>query len=241
MCVHNESRSTNGVLGATLILWMAMSCASVQAQTTTSKPPAAKPAPSPRQQSSSGGIYSCVDAHGRTLTADRPIAECSDREQRELSPSGLTKRKVEPTYSAHEMAEREDRARDAAVQTARATDERRRERALLMRYPNPAAHDRERNEALVQVDTVIQAAKKRVAELNEDRKKIDEELEFYKKDTSKAPGSLRRKVEDNTQSVSVQTRFIAEQEEEKKKVNARFDEERARLQALWSPSNAASK
>jgi hypothetical protein len=96
----------------------------------------------PRQQSSAGGIYSCTDARGRTLTADRPIAECSDREQRELSPSGLTRRKVEPTYTAREMAEREDRAREAAVQAAPATDERRRERALLMRYPNPHARPR---------------------------------------------------------------------------------------------------
>ncbi|SFQ18692.1 DUF4124 domain-containing protein [Variovorax sp. 770b2] len=183
-----------------------------------------------------GGIYTCTDARGRTLTADRPIADCSDREQRELSPSGLTRRKIEPTYSAREMAEREDRAREAAVQAAKATDERRRERALLVRYPSAASHDRERDQALSQVDAVIQAAQKRIAELGEDRKKIDEELEFYKKDTSKAPGAMRRKLEDNAQSVAVQNRFIAEQEEEKKRVNARFDEERARLKPLWGPA-----
>jgi hypothetical protein len=185
-------------------------------------------------------IYTCTDARGRTLTADRPIADCSDREQRELGPNGLTRRKIEPTYSAREMAEREDRAREAAVQAARLTDERRRERALLVRYPSAASHDRERNEALVQIDAVIQAAQKRVAELSEDRRKIDEELEFYKKDTSKAPGATRRKLDDNTQSLSVQNRFIAEQEEEKKRVNARFDEERARLKPLWGPSSAVS-
>ena len=187
-----------------------------------------------------GGIYTCTDARGRTLTADRPIADCSDREQRELSPSGLTRRKIEPTYSARELAEREDRARDAAVQAARITDERRRERALLVRYPSAASHDRERNEALVQIDAVIQAAQKRIAELGEDRKKIDEELEFYKKDTSKAPGATRRRLDDNTQSVAVQNRFITEQEEEKKRVNARFDEERGRLKALWSPQNGGN-
>jgi len=56
------------------------------------------------------GIYSCVDAKGRTLTADRPIAECSDREQRELSPSGMTRRRLEPTYTAREQAEQIGRA-----------------------------------------------------------------------------------------------------------------------------------
>ena len=186
------------------------------------------------------GIYTCVDARGRTLTADRPIAECSDREQRELGPSGTVRRKLEPTYTARELQEREDRAREASIQAARIIDERRRERALLVRYPNATTHDRERVEALSQIDAVIQAAKQRIAELADDRKKIDEELEFYKQDTSKAPGAVRRRLEDNTQSVAVQNRFIAEQEDEKKRVNARFDEERGRLKTLWSPQNGGN-
>ena len=187
------------------------------------------------------GIYTCTDARGRTLTADRPIAECTDREQRELSPSGTTRRRIEPTYTARELAEREDRAREASLQAARLLDERRRERALLVRYPNITVHDRERGEALVQIDAVIQAAKKRLEELGEDRKHIDEELEFYKHDVSKAPGAVRRKLEDNTQSVAVQNRFIGEQEDEKRRVNARFDEERARLKQIWSPQNGGGK
>ncbi|MFH0133937.1 DUF4124 domain-containing protein [Variovorax sp. VaC1] len=197
-------------------------------------------AQSQKLEGAAPGIFTCIDSRGRTLTADRPIAECNDREQRELNPSGSVRRKVEPTYTARELAEREDRAREAAAQAARLTDERRRERALLVRYPNAATHDRERAEALVQIDAVIQAAKKRIAELGEDRKKIDEELEFYKADTSKAPGAVRRKLEDNTQSVAVQNRFIAEQEEEKKRVNARFDEERGRLKLIWSPQNGGN-
>ena len=186
-------------------------------------------------------IYTCTDARGRTLTADRPIAECTDREQRELNPSGTTRRRVEPTYTPRELAEREDRAREAALQAARQRDERRRERALLVRYPNATVHDRERGEALVQIDAVIQAARKRLEELAEDRKRVEEELEFYKHDVSKAPGAVRRKLEDNTQSVAVQNRFIGEQEDEKKRVNARFDEERGRLRQLWSPQNGGGK
>ena len=109
-----------------------------------------------------------------------------------------------------------------------------------MRYPNAATHDRERAEALAQIDAVTQAARKRIAELAEDRRKIDEEMEFYKHDPGKAPGSVRRRLDDNTQSVAVQNRFIGEQEEEKKRVNARFDEERARLKLLWSPQNGGT-
>ncbi|RYF30669.1 MAG: DUF4124 domain-containing protein, partial [Comamonadaceae bacterium] len=47
--------------------------------------------------------------------------------------------------------------------------------------------------------------------------------------------SIRRQIEDNMQSVAVQNRFIGEQEDEKRRVNARFDEERLRLRQLWTP------
>jgi hypothetical protein len=182
------------------------------------------------------GIYSCVDSRGRTITADRPIADCVDREQRELNPSGTVRRKVDPTLTAREQAEREEKERQAQQAALRAQEERRRERALLIRYPTPAAHDRERSDALAQIDAVIQAARKRVGELSMDRRKVDEELEFYAKDVSKAPGSLRRELDDIQQSAAVQNRFIADQEDEKRRVNARFDDERARLTKLWPPT-----
>ena len=186
------------------------------------------------------GIYSCIDSKGRTITADRPIPDCIDREQRELNPSGTVKRKVDPTLTAKEQADREEKDRQAQAAALRAQEERRRERALLIRYPTPAAHDRERAEALAQIDAVIQAARKRLSELAVDRKKIDEELEFYAKDVSKAPSSIKRELDDIQQSVAVQNRFIGDQDDEKKRVNARFDDERARLSKLWPPQPAAA-
>ena len=41
--------------------------------------------------------------------------------------------------------------------------------------------------------------------------------------------------------VAVQNRFIGEQEDEKRRVNARFDEERSRLKQIWSPQNGGGK
>jgi len=188
----------------------------------------------PQSAAPAGGIYNCVDARGRNITSDRPIADCLDREQRELSPSGTTRRTIEPSYSIKEQAERDERARQVALQAQRHAEEKRRERALLIRYPNVTAHDRERKQAIAQIDAVIQAARKRQSELAEERKQIDTELEFYKGDVSRAPPSVRRQLDDNNQSAAVQNRFIGEQEDEKKRVNARFDEERTRLRQLWT-------
>ncbi|MEJ8858464.1 DUF4124 domain-containing protein [Variovorax robiniae] len=187
------------------------------------------------QLANPAGIFSCVDANGRTITSDRPIPDCLDREQRELNSSGTTRRRVEPNYTAKEQAERDERARQAQIAASRQIEERRRERALLMRYPNDTVHERDRKEAIGQIDAVIQSARKRQGELADERKKLDAELEFYRNDVNKAPPSLRRQVEESNQSLAVQTRFIGEQEDEKKRVNARFDEERVRLKQLWAP------
>lgn len=184
------------------------------------------------------GIFMCTDARGRTLTADRPIPDCADRQQREFSPSGNLRRTLDPEYTPREQADRDARAREAAVQASRANDDRRRERALLMRYPTPAAHDRERVEAMRQVDGLVETARKRLEELAKERQPLTAELEFYRKDPSKVPQLLRQKIQDNDDSVAVQNRFIAGQEEERRRIAARFDDERVRLSALWASTGA---
>ena len=69
---------------------------------------------------------------------------------------------------------------------------------------------------------------------------IDAEMEFYRKDTSKAPAALKRQVEENDANVAAQKRFIAGQDDEKKRVNQRFDEELGKLKQLWALSGGAA-
>ena len=180
------------------------------------------------------GVYTCIDAKGRKLTADRPIPECTDREQKVLNPSGTVRAKVGPTLTAQEKAEQEQKEKREREELGRAAEEKRRARALLTRYPNKAVHDQERAEALTQIGVVIHAAKTRVTELARQRVSIDEEMEFYKKDPIKAPAYVRRQLEENNQSQAVQKRFIDEQEAEVRRVNNRFDDELVQLRQLWT-------
>lgn len=180
------------------------------------------------------GIYTCIDSKGRRLTSDRPIPECLDREQKELSGSGTVKRVVPPSYTAEERARLEAEKRKEAEALARAAEEKRRDKALLIRYPNKGVHDKERAEALLQIDEVIGAVHKREEALASQRKELDVELEFYKGDLSLAPGWLKRKYEDNEQQLKIQQRFLADQAQEKQRINARFDEELVKLRQLWA-------
>lgn len=187
------------------------------------------------------GIYTCTDAKGRKLTSDRPIPECADREQKVLNPSGTVKAIVGPSLTGPERAALEARQRREAEERARQTEEKRRERALLTRYPNQATHDKERAEALAQISVVRKAALNRVKELERQRKELENELEFYASDPSKVPPSLKRLLDENAQSMAVQERFIADQDAEMARVNARFDEELAKLQQLWAQFGAVPR
>ena len=187
------------------------------------------------------GIYTCVDAQGRRLSADRPILACLDREQRELNRSGTTRRVIEPTLSTAEREAQEARKREAALSRQRARDMIRRDQALITRYPDAAAHDAARRAALAQTQAVVDAATARIAEFAGERKALDDEMEFYRRDPSRAPGRVRRGIEDNAEALQAQRRAIAGQQEEQARINTRFDTEAAHLKTLWGSAASAAK
>ncbi len=184
------------------------------------------------------GIYTCTDAQGRRLTSDRPIPACNDREQLVLNPSGTVKSRVGPTLTALERADLEAKRKLELEERARLDEDKRRDRALLIRYPNQTAHDKERLEAHTQVGVVRHAVESRMEELLRQQTALNVEFEFYVKDPSKAPPALRRQSEDLTQSLIVQRRFVSDLDAETRRINVRFDEELVRLKQLWRLQSA---
>lgn len=181
-----------------------------------------------------GSIYTCVDASGRKLTSDRPISACLDRPQRELGPSGNTRRIIGPTLTEHERADQAAVARLEQDERDRVAEERRRERVLVSRYPNQPAHDAERNAALETVDSLTEMAQQRKGDLQERRKALNQELEFYQRDPTKAPVKLQRQLSENDAETAEQQRFIVAQTQEKGRINQRFDKELLQLRTLWA-------
>ncbi len=179
-------------------------------------------------------IFTCVDAQGRRITSDRPIAACMDREQRELSPSGSVRRVIPPEPTAEERAALDAKRKADAERDARLNEEKRRERALLSRYPNEAAHQRERVKALESVDAVEAAVHKRIEELVKLRAGLDDEMAFYAKDPAKAPPLLQRKLKDNKSLMDAQQTALKQQTAERQRVSERFDVELEQLRKLWA-------
>ena len=54
--------------------------------------------------------------------------------------------------------------------------------------------------------------------------------------SAKLPPQVKRQIDENQQHIASQKRFIADREDEKKRINARFDQELTRLKVLWAQS-----
>lgn len=179
-----------------------------------------------------GGIYSCVDSTGKRLTSDRPIPECLDREQRVLNKDGSQKQTLPPRMNAAERAAAEERQRQKALAEAAQKDAVRRDRNLMLRFPNEAAHNKAREAALDDLRHGIADSERHLKELQEDRKPLLAETEFYK--DKRLPIKLKSKLEANEAQQQAQKDIISQQQAEITRVNALYDAELARLKRLWA-------
>lgn len=179
-----------------------------------------------------GGIFTCIDNQGRRLTADRPIAQCADREQQVLNRDGSLRRIHPPSLTAEERAAKEAHERQLAQQRAAHAEAVRRDRNLLTRYPDEAAHDRAREAALDTVRLAMRATETRMRELAEERKPLEAESEFFL--GREMPARLRAQINAVDAATAAQYEAAAQQRAEVGRINRLYDIERDRLRRLWA-------
>jgi hypothetical protein len=183
-------------------------------------------------QGSAPRIYTCIDANGKRLTSDRPIPECSAREQRVLNADGSVKQVVPPTPTAAEHAAAEAREREALAEKVARQDAVRRDRSLMARYPNEAAHRKAREAALDDTRNAVRLSEARVKLLTAERKPLQAETEFYV--GKPIPAKLKTQLDANDAALEAQRTLIQNQEAEVIRINGLYDAELARLRQLWA-------
>ena len=176
-------------------------------------------------------IYSCTDASGKKLTSDHPIAECLNREQRLLNADGSLRKVVPPTPTSDERAEAEAAERRAAAERAAQLDAVRRDRNLMIRFPNEAAHRHAREAALDDVRKAVRTSEERLKLLAAERKPLLDEAEFYA--DRPLPAKLRQALDANDAAVEAQRTLVLNQQSEIVRINNLFDVELERLKRLW--------
>lgn len=180
-----------------------------------------------------GSVFTCVDKRGLHITSDRPIPECRDREQRVLSPSGVERLRIGPVLSVSEQAQLRERNRLALEDQQRVQEQRRRDRVLLIRYPNQAVHAQESRKHLAQFDDLLRVARQRLEEMQQQYAGLTRDMQPWAADTSQAPQHLREVWEQASSAIAEQERLIATTEAARQQQRLRLDEELHRLQHLW--------
>ena len=217
------TRRVVGCVALAVATWLAGAAGSAWAQPTSA---------------AASGIYTCVTADGRRLNADRPIDECRSREQKLLNRDGSVRRVIPPTQTTEEAAEAEARDRTAAAELAARADAKRRDRNLLARYPNEAAHQRARVAAADTVRAAIRTTDNRLRDLAVERRPLANEAEFYV--GKPLPSKLKGLLDANDATVDAQRSSALNQQAELDRINRLYDAELERLRRLWAGAPAGS-
>lgn len=174
-------------------------------------------------------MFSCV-ANGKTYSADRPPPECANSEMRELNRDGSVRRVIPRPLTVEEQRARALEAKKKLEEEEKLLAQRRRDRALLEAYATDAEIEAARKKSLEGAEQAIKRSQERADSLAKDRKRLDDEAEFYKK--REQPDSLKRAYALNAQAVTAEERIMAEARGEVARINERFDAERKRYKEL---------
>jgi len=174
-------------------------------------------------------MYTCV-SNGKVYTADRPPTECANVDMRELNRDGSVRRIIPRPLTVEEQRARALETKKKVEDEERQLAQRRRDRSLLEAYATEAEIESARKKSMEGAEQIIKRSQERAYSLDQDRKRLDDEAEFYKK--REQPDSLKRAYALNAQAVAAEAKIITEARGEVDRINERFDAERKRFREL---------
>jgi hypothetical protein len=133
--------------------------------------------------------------------------------------------------TADERAAFEARQAEEARERAVRGESLRRDRNLLQRFPNEAAHQKARELALDDPRKGLKRSEQRLEMLTKERKPLLDEAEFYA--GKQMPAKLKQQIDANEASADAQRTLIVNQRAEIVRINELYDAELERLRKLW--------
>lgn len=176
-----------------------------------------------------GSIFTCT-VNGKTYSGDRMPQECANSDVRELNRDGSLRRVIARPLTQDELRARAVEAKKRLEDEDKLVAQRRRDKSLLEAYASDEEIEAARSKSLETATQAIARATQRIANLNGERKKIDDEAEFYKKRT--VPDQIKRSYVSNQQQMSAEEKILSEARLETQRINERFDAEKKRFREL---------
>ena len=177
-----------------------------------------------------GNLYCCVDATGKQICGDLMPQACYGRAYRELGENGRTLRTIEAPLTAEERAQRQAADEKRKAEEAIVREKQRKDQALLNTYGSERDIEAMRQRAQEDVQKSVKAAETRIAEIREQRKKFENEAEFYKKKTM--PADVQKGLKDADYEIKAQESVIESKKKELDVIREKYDEDKRRYSDL---------
>ena len=177
-----------------------------------------------------GQFYCCNDEHGKQVCGDILPPACYGRAYRELGSSGRTVRNVDAPLTAEQRAQRVAEEERRKEQEAALKEQKRKDQALLETYATEKDIETLRRRAENDVNLSIKAAEDKIAEAYKQRKKFENEAEFYKK--KQLPPQVDKGLRDADAEVAAQMTVIASKKKDLETIRIKYDEDRRRFLEL---------
>ena len=179
-----------------------------------------------------GNFFCCNDASGKQVCGDILPQACYGRAYRELGSNGQTIRTVDAPLTAEQRSQREAEEEKRKREEEKRKEQQRKDQALLNTYGSEQDIELMRKRAEGDVLKAIANAEKKIVEIRQQRKKFENEAEFYKKKT--LPHEVKKGMDDADSDINSQEVFIAEKRKELEVIHAKYDEDKRRFVELIS-------
>lgn len=176
-------------------------------------------------------LFKWVDKNGQTHYGETIPPEYSDRDSVQLSDKGRVEKTREVISADERESSRAASAKKAADEEA-AREQKRKDNALLNTYTNEDEIELARNRNLQQVDARISSFSTLLKSAQATLDGHYKEQEEMTKQGRKIPKSLTEDIEESTARVEKYKKDLAQNEQEKATVQARFDADKARFRQL---------
>ena len=172
--------------------------------------------------------YCCTDKSGHKVCGDTLPEQCEDRAYKEFGEKGV--RTVEAPLTAEQRTQRDAEAARKKEAERAASDQKRKDQALLNTYGNEKDIDLFRDRAIADIESSGKQAQEKYDAAIKRKRQLEKELEFYAK--KPVPGSLQSQIKENEIEIQAQTKAIDGKNKAIENTRARFEDDRKRYRAL---------
>lgn len=179
-----------------------------------------------------GRLYCCADDQGKKVCADILPQICRGRAYREISETGVV-RQVEAPMTSEQRAEKAAEEVKRKEQEAALKEQQRKDLALLATYNSEKDIDVLYARIVQEATQVIKDAESRMVALRQNRKKFENEAEFYK--NKRLPPDVQTGLSNSDLEIKSQESVVESKKKELEAARIKFESDRRRYLELKRP------